>query len=107
MKYIWKNENWTQFKWDSEKIIDSLATARKKQGFLLGKGESLELKELSFFIIEEAITTSEIEGEKLDRDSIRSSVARRLGLPTAGLAKVQKETDGEKIQFLCKSYQAL
>jgi Fic family protein len=94
MKYIWQNENWTHFKWDSDKIIDSLAKARKKQGFLLGKGESLDLKELSFFIIEEAITTSEIEGEKLDRASIRSSVARRLGLSTAGLPQIQKEIDG-------------
>jgi len=94
MKYVWQRENWTNFSWNSDNVINALSTARKEQGILLGKGEFFELKELSFFLTEEALKTSEIEGEKLDRDSIRSSVAKRLGLPTAGLPDVRKETDG-------------
>ncbi|MBB6482140.1 Fic family protein [Spirochaeta isovalerica] len=94
MNYIWEKENWTNFLWSSENIIDSLATARKKQGIILGKGDTLELRELSSLLAEEAMTTSEIEGEKLDRESVRSSVARRLGLPTAGLPETRRETDG-------------
>lgn len=45
-------------------------------------------------LVEEAFTTAAIEGEKLDRDSIRSSVARRLGLPTAGLPPTVRHVDG-------------
>jgi Fic family protein len=94
MIYIWQRNNWANFSWNSEKIIDFLSAARKKQGIILGKGDFFELKELSFFLTEEAMKTSEIEGEKPDRESIRSSVARRLGLPTAGLPDVRKETEG-------------
>ena len=94
MNYIWQKENWTRFIWDSDKIIDLLAEARKKQGYILGKGDFFNLKELSYFISEEAMTTSEIEGEILDKISVRSSVARHLGLPTAGLPDIKKETDG-------------
>ena len=94
MKYIWQNDSWPHFTWNTEKLIDLLGAARKKQGFILGKGDLLDLKDISYFLAEEAVNTSEIEGEKLDRTSIRSSVARRLGLPTAGLPDIKRETDG-------------
>ena len=94
MKYIWQNEIWPHFSWNSEKLIDLLANARKKQGLILGKGALLNLKDISYFLAEEAMTTSEIEGEKLDRTSVRSSVARRIGLPTAGLPDIRRKTDG-------------
>ncbi len=94
MKYIWQNSSWPECTWNTDRIIDALVTAHKKQGYILGKGDLLNLKDISYFISEEAMTTSEIEGEKLDRNSVRSSVARRLGLPTAGLPEVRRETDG-------------
>ena len=94
MTYIWQNKNWPRFSWDSERLITLLADARKKQGLILGKGELLNLNDISYFLSEEAMTTSEIEGEKLDSTSVRSSVARRLGLPTAGLPDIRRETDG-------------
>lgn len=94
MTYIWQKENWPRFTWNADKIITLLGRARKRQGFILAKGDLFELKDLAYLISEEAMTTSEIEGEKPDRDSIRSSVARRLGLPTAGLPDIKKETDG-------------
>lgn len=94
MKYLWQRDNWTDFKWNSELILKPLSNARKSQGYILGKGESLDLKDIGEFITEEAITTSEIEGEILDKDSVRSSVANRLGLPSAGLPVNTNKTDG-------------
>lgn len=93
MNYLWEKENWTDLKWDKSAILEPLSRARKSQGYILAKGESLNLKDISDFISSEAIKTSEIEGEILDRDSVRSSVANRLGLPTSGLTKDSKKTD--------------
>lgn len=93
MKYIWQSNNWTDFRWNAELIIKPLSSARKLQGYILGRGELLNLKDISEFITSEAITTSGIEGEILDKDSVRSSVANRLGLPTAGFPKDTKKID--------------
>jgi Fic family protein len=94
MRYIWQNEDWANFRWDSEGILGALSTARSQQGYILGQAESFELKDQGDLVIEEALSTSAIEGETLDRDSIRSSVARRLGLPTAGLPENKRGGDG-------------
>lgn len=68
--------------------------ARKKQGHILGQAKFLALKEQAEILINETVATSAIEGEKLDRNSVRSSVAKRLGLPTAGLPEAARHTDG-------------
>ena len=94
MHYIWQKENWTHFTWRTENVIELLGAARKKQGILLGKSGFLNLNDIGRFVTEETLNTAEIEGEMLDRDSVRSSVARKLGLPTAGLPAVRRETDG-------------
>lgn len=94
MSFIWELDNWTDFRWDNDVILPMLLEVRKKQGYILGKGESLELKDISTFIISEAVKTSEIEGEKIDVNSVRSSVANRLGLDRAGLVKDSSKTDG-------------
>ncbi len=74
--------------YDAQRIQTGLAEARKSQGFLLGKAELIGLEGLQPHIrdslTQEALTTSAIEGEKLDADSVRSSVAKRLGLDTSG-----------------------
>jgi Fic family protein len=73
---------------DGQRVQDLLAAARKAQGVLLGKAEAIGLEGLQPHIrdslTQEALTTSAIEGEKLDPESVRSSVARRLGLDTSG-----------------------
>ena len=73
---------------DAHQIQQYLATARKSQGLILGKAEMIGLEGLQPHIrdslTQEALTTSAIEGEKLDPESVRSSVARRLGLDTSG-----------------------
>ena len=82
------------FKWNYEKIISSLSNAKKAQGYLFGQADFFELKEQGELLVEEVFTTSAIEGEPLDKDAIRSSVAKRLGLSTAGLPNITKSSDG-------------
>jgi Fic family protein len=94
MRYIWQNEDWANFRWDSEGILGALSTARSQQGYILGQADFFELQDQGDLVIEEALSTSAIEGEPLDRDSIRSSVARKLGLPTAGLPENKRGGDG-------------
>lgn len=93
-KYIWQQRSWPEFKWDLSVLIKDLAEARKMQGMLLGQAKFLQLKEQAEILVEESLATSAIEGEQLDRDGVRSSVARRLGLPTAGLPEPKRNVDG-------------
>ncbi len=93
-KYIWKNKSWTEFTWDLEQVYQALMDAKKSQGYILAQADFFDLKELAEIITEEAVKTSSIEGEDLDRNLVRSSVARRLGLSTAGLPEVKRNTDG-------------
>lgn len=93
-QYFWQRSQWPNFRWDSEKLIKLLAQVRKVQGQLLAKADFWELKEEGEILTEEVMTTAAIEGEKLDRDSVRSSVARRLGLPAAGLPPEEMRSDG-------------
>ncbi|WP_200820785.1 Fic family protein [Pseudobacteriovorax antillogorgiicola] len=94
MTYIWQKKNWTQFNWDSNELITPLAKARKCQGYLLGKADFLKLESEADLFVEEAYQTSSIEGEALSKKSIRSSVAKRLGLTAAGLPEAERKADG-------------
>ena len=91
-KYIWQNPSWPKFHWDVKKVSKALNNAIKSQAFILGHAHFFDIKEEAKILIEEAFTTSAIEGEKLDRESIRSSVARRLGLEEAGLTDIKRNT---------------
>jgi Fic family protein len=93
-KYIWQKEGWPNLKWDSSALIELLGQARKAQGKIIAQADFIGLEEQAKILVEEAFTTSAIEGEKLDRNTIRSSVAKRLGLPTAGLPKIERAIDG-------------
>jgi Fic family protein len=93
-KYIWEAKSWPDFSWDIERVMPSLTKAKISQGYILGQANLMELRELAEIITEEAFNTSSIEGANLDKDAIRSSVARRLGLPTAGLPDIKKSADG-------------
>lgn len=87
-RWIWQLPDWPAMRFDAQQIQAALAAARHSQGILLGKAEAIGLEGLQSPIrdslTEEALTTSAIEGEKLDPESVRSSVARRLGLDTSG-----------------------
>lgn len=99
MHYIWQNTNWTDFRWDNEALVRLIGRLRLRQGRLLSKLEVLGLKSSkearAEILIEEAVKTAAIEGQALNRDSVRSSVARRLGLPTAGLPPADRAVDGQ------------
>ncbi|MBS0629213.1 MAG: Fic family protein [Verrucomicrobia bacterium] len=97
-KWIWQKKGWPEFIWQAELLLPLVSKARLEQGKLLAKigGVGFELsREASAVVMtEEAIKTSEIEGEILNRDSVRSSVAKHLGLPTFGLPEPSRAVDG-------------
>ncbi len=93
-KYVWQYPSWPRLRWDAKPLFDLLAHARREQSLLLARAREMGLSAQCGFFVDEAFTTAAIEGEKLDRASIRSSVARRLGLDTAGLPEPQRHTDG-------------
>lgn len=87
--YIWEQADWPQFRWDDTVLRPKLDRIRLLQGRLLGRAEAApEQADLDVemdALIQNAIRTSEIEGEHLDVGSVRSSVARQLGLEHAGV----------------------
>jgi Fic family protein len=98
MKYIHQRNNWPEFHWDSALIQPLLSEVRHQQGRLLGRVEEwgFTLREEASMeaIVSDVITSSEIEGETLSTDQVRSSVARKLGLKTGGVVAVSRDVDG-------------
>src|SRR5450756_1833707 len=97
-QWIWQQKKWPGFTWDEGGLSPLLSRARKQQGQLLGMARlldnSLSLEAQAQILTEDGFNTSAIEGERLDMDSIRSSVARHLGLPTAGSPHPSRSVDG-------------
>jgi len=95
--YIWELEKWPKFTWNIEELKPRLEAVRQQQGQLLGQSgdlsRELDLQAQMDALIQNAIRTSEIEGEHLNVDSVRSSVARQLGLPRAGFRDSTVQTD--------------
>ena len=98
MRYVWQHTNWAAFTWNNDVLVQPLGRARLCQGGLLSKVDALGLKfsgeAQAEILIEETVKTAAIEGQTLHRDSVRSSVARRLGLPTVGLPARDRTADG-------------
>ncbi len=98
MRYIHDYENWWQFRYDNGQIVNELGRVRAKQGELMGRMLSLELISQDEALLSsmslELVRSSEIEGERLNLEEVRSSIARRLGIETAGLAPVSRYVDG-------------
>ena len=96
--YIHEKENWTDFTWDNKKVMLKLGEARNQQGRLLGKMESLgfdlQNEALLNTLTLDVIKSSEIEGEFLDVEQVRSSIARRLGIDYAGAVESERHVDG-------------
>lgn len=96
--YIHQLKKWPQFTWDDSTIAPLLASARHKQGRVLGKMESLgfHLREEATLqsLTQDVVKSSEIEGEVLDEDQVRSSIARRLGIEIGGLTPSDRHVDG-------------
>ena len=98
MRYIHDYENWWQFRYDSERILIELGRVRAKQGKVLGRMLSLGFDYQDEAVLSnmslELVRSSEIEGEKLNFAEVRSSIARRLGIETAGLVPASRYVDG-------------
>jgi Fic family protein len=98
MTYIHERPEWPDFKWDGEALAGTLAAVRYKQGKHLGRMEALGFDirtEASVIALtEEVVTTSAIEGQNLNPNEVRSSIARRLGLEGAGLPEPSREVEG-------------
>ena len=96
--YIHERNNWTDFRWNTEKILPLLGNVRHLQGNLLGKMQSI-----GFQLIEEAtlltltldtVDTSRIEGEFLNPDEVRSSIARKMGIENAEFIATSRSVEG-------------
>ncbi|MCX6300394.1 MAG: Fic family protein [Bacteroidetes bacterium] len=98
IKYIHQLPNWPAFTWNQETLTPLLMRLRLQQGKLLGKMESLgfELKAEANLetLTQDVIKSSEIEGEVLDEQQVRSSIARKLGMEIVGLVHSDRHVDG-------------
>ena len=98
MMYLYNDQNWPIFKWNSEKLLPLLSYVRNRQGKLIGKMGTLgfELRnEANLEILTlDIIKSTEIEGEILNREQVRSSIARRLGIDIPGLVYSERNVDG-------------
>ena len=96
--YIHEQEDWPRFRWESLLLSEQLTAVRHRQGRLLGRMESLgfELRAEASLqaLTEEVVKSSEIEGEILDKEQVRSSIARRLGMDIGGLVPSDRHVDG-------------
>jgi Fic family protein len=96
--YIHELPDWPEFIWNHETVAAPLASARHKQGRLLGQMEALGFKVKEEAVLrtltDDVLKSSEIEGENLDADQVRSSVARRLGMDIGGLKPADRNVEG-------------
>ena len=98
MSYIHLLSDWPRFNWCDAKITAPLAAIRHRQGRLVGRMESLGFELRSEAVLttltNDVIKSSEIEGEDLNRQQVRSSIARRLGMDIAGTVPSDRNIDG-------------
>jgi len=98
MRYIHQIADWPKFEWREEVIVAPLAAVRHRQGRLLGRmegmGFDLRSEAVLTTLTDDVIKSSEIEGEDLDRQQVRSSIARRLGLDISGLVPADRSVEG-------------
>lgn len=96
--YIHQLNQWPLFTWDTDEILSLLATVRFKQGKLLGFIEHIGFELKAEAVLQtltlDVVKSSEIEGEILDIDQVRSSIARRLDLDIGGLVPSNRNVDG-------------
>lgn len=96
--YIHEREDWPHFRWNEQALATRLAAVRHRQGRLIGRMEALgfQFREEAMLqtLTEDVLKSSEIEGEVLDKDQVRSSIARRLGLDIGALMPVDRDVEG-------------
>lgn len=97
-KYIYQYGNWPHFTWDEQKIQVILGKVRHLQGKIFGQmsalGFSVKKEAVLSTLTVDVIKSSEIEGERLNYEQVRSSIARRLGIEYAGMVYSDKDVEG-------------
>ena len=97
-RYIWSTKDWPRWRYDLATLAVPLTEVSRGQGLLLGRltdvGLALRDQASLLALTEDVVKTSEIEGEQLNVDSVRSSLARRLGVDMGALAPVDRHVDG-------------
>lgn len=96
--WIYNHKDWPDFSWDNQRLASKLADVRHSQGRLLGRmeglGFDLNREALLNTLTSDVVKSSAIEGENLNPDEVRSSIARRLGIDLAGLIPANRNVDG-------------
>lgn len=96
--YIWQQEDWPHFTWDSTALLEPLSRLSRMHGMLDGSMRMLGFGERSSSVLaamtEDLVGSSGIEGVMLDHDSVRSSIARRLGIEDGALLPADRYVDG-------------
>ena len=96
--WIHEQHNWPNFTWSAETLASKLADIRHRQGRLLGRmeglGFELKLEATLSILTKDVVKSSAIEGEILNPEEVRSSIARRLGIDIAGLIPTSRDVDG-------------
>ncbi|OCK59867.1 Fic family protein [Bradyrhizobium sp. LMTR 3] len=97
-EYIHQLPDWPNFSWNTEILAKQLAAVRLRQGQLIGRMQALGFPQQEEAVLttltEEVLKSSEIEGEKLDKDAVRSSLARRLGVDAGALPSADRNVEG-------------
>lgn len=96
--YIHQKDNWPNFTWNNDELVNLLSEARNLQGRLIGKMESLGFELRDEALLEtltlDVLKSAEIEGELLNPEQVRSSIAQRLGMEFAGTIMSDRNVDG-------------
>ncbi len=96
--YIHERKDWPRLYWNRERLAEPLAAVRHHQGRLIGHMEALGFNLRQEAVLQtltsDVLKTSEIEGEKLDAEQVRSSIARRLGMDIGGLQPADRNVEG-------------
>lgn len=97
-RWIWQQPDWPHFRWQAERLAPLLRDCAQAQGRLLGMagaaGDAFGAQGELDALLQNIVTSSAIEGEQLDVGSVRSSLARRLGLETDGASRVSPRSEG-------------
>ncbi|MBI4062978.1 MAG: Fic family protein [Elusimicrobia bacterium] len=97
-RYIHQLPDWPGLHWKQETLAEPLAAVRLRQGRLIGRMESLGFPQRDEAMLQaltlDVLKSSEIEGEILNPEQVRSSIARRLGMDIAGLVPTDRQVDG-------------
>ena len=96
--YIWQNADWPQWRYSIDDLGSLLEQAARLQGSLGGRlaDVGFDVRDQAFLntLTEDVVKSSAIEGEVLSLESVRSSIARRLGIEQAAIAPVDRHVDG-------------